>query len=67
MRKFAVLMTVLASVGAFAPVAANAASFFTPHAQLVQEINNAYGTQFNVPNHHLTTATAQNDPASQKG
>ncbi|HEX7388475.1 MAG TPA: hypothetical protein VF286_00095 [Acidiphilium sp.] len=59
-------LALFAGLGVIAPVAANAATFLTPHEKLVQEINQAYGTRFNV--HDQTgaqVAVTQRDPAVQ--
>lgn len=39
-------IALLAALGALAPMTANAATFLNSHDQLVNKINNAYGTQF---------------------
>lgn len=59
MRNLARVITIFTAFGALAPMAANASGFLTPHNQLVQEINNAYGTQFNVPGQPATPAQGQ--------
>lgn len=59
-------IALLAGLGAVAPIAANAAPLLTPHEKLVQEINQAYGTRFQV--HDQTgaqVAVTQQDPAVQ--
>jgi hypothetical protein len=43
LKKLVVALSLMAS---FAPLAANAGSFFTPHAQLVQKVENTYHTHF---------------------
>jgi hypothetical protein len=43
LKKLAVALTLVFS---FAPLAANASSFFTPHAQLVQKVEKTYHTHF---------------------
>lgn len=49
MKNLTLGLALLTAIGTFAPVAAQAAPFFTPHAKIVQEINHSYGTQFKVP------------------
>lgn len=43
LKQVAVTLALMAS---FAPLAANAASFLTPHDQLVQKLANTYHTHF---------------------
>ena len=43
LKKLVIALTLMAS---FAPIAASASSFFTPHDQLVQKLANTYHTHF---------------------
>ena len=60
MNKLTRAIALIAALGAFAPVAANAATFGNTHDQLVQKINNAYGTQFKTS--HAAPATPAQAP-----
>lgn len=66
MTKTTRLIALLAGLGAAAPMVANAAPFFTPHAKLVQEINQTYGTQFKVPGQTAPVAAAQHRAAQRR-
>jgi uncharacterized protein (DUF697 family) len=57
MVKISHVVALVAGLGALSPMVANAAPLFTPHSQLVQEINSSYGTQFTVPAQSAYTAT----------
>lgn len=52
-------LALVAALGALAPMTANAASFFNSHDQLVQKINNAYGTQFKTNANAANVANTQ--------
>jgi hypothetical protein len=60
MNKLTRTIALIAALGAIAPVAANAATFGNTHDQLVQKINNAYGTQFKTG--HAAPATPAQAP-----
>ena len=60
------VIALLAGLGVFAPMVASAAPFLTPHAKLVQEINQSYGTQFKVPGQNAHVAAAQHQVAPHK-
>ncbi|OYV64208.1 MAG: hypothetical protein B7Z59_14050 [Acidiphilium sp. 37-67-22] len=59
MTKLTRTIALIAALGAIAPAAANAANFGNTHDQLVQKINNAYGTQFKTGNTAGQTAPAE--------
>lgn len=67
MTKITKTIALLAGFAAFAPLAANAAPFFTPHDQLVREINHAYGTQFKTQSRIAPVATAHDAGAPHRG
>ncbi len=57
MVKTSYIIAFVTILGAFSPAIANAAPLFTPHSQLVREINHNYGTQFKVPAQPAHTAS----------
>lgn len=59
-------IALVAALGAIAPATANAGSLFNTHAQLVQKINNAYGTQFKTHGQTDQSRAARNT-GNQKG
>ncbi|MCF3945984.1 hypothetical protein AiwAL_03335 [Acidiphilium sp. AL] len=67
MTKTTRVIVLLAGLGVAAPMIASAAPFFTPHAKLVQEINQSYGTQFKVPGQSAHMAAAPHKVTPHKG
>ncbi len=59
MTKLTRTIALIAALGAIAPAAASAANIGSAHDQLVQKINNAYGTQFKTS--HTAPAEAQHN------
>ncbi len=67
MFKTSRIVALVVGLGAVSPIAANAAPLFTPHGQLIQEINRTYGTQFKVPAKPAHTASTSVRTNQSKG
>ncbi len=65
MTKFATAAALIAVLGIAMPIIAQATPTTAQHDQLVQKINNAYGTQFRV--HTSSVNTAASDSQARAG